>query len=147
MSKILAVTASLVLLSVPLGARCGCDTTCGLSDYNRDLLLEYLSNNKSELLASATVKDFFTLTPGGIASPGDAADFAGWPAVTSAEVYTHRIEVFGDTAVLGGKISAAGGPDGKPAPDLGFLSVFRMADGEWLLVAQSLVPFHPGVEP
>jgi hypothetical protein len=147
MSKILAVVASLVLLAVPFSARCGCDTTCGLADYNSDLLREYLLNNNSELLASATVKDFFTLTPGGIATPEEAAATAGRPTIASAEVYTHRIEVYGDTAVLGGKISPAGDPDGEPVPDLGFLSVFRMVDGEWLLVAQSLVPFHPGVAP
>ena len=146
MSNIPVIVASLVLLMLPLSARCGCDTTCGLPDYNRDLLLEYLLNNNSALLASATVEDFFTLSPGGIAAPGEAAATVGRPAVTSAEVYTHRIEFIGDTAVLGGKISAAGGPDGEPV-DLGFLSVFSLVDGEWLLVAQSLVPFNPGVEP
>lgn len=146
MSNIRVTVASLVLLILPLSARCGCDTTCGLSDYNRDLLLEYLLNNNSALLASATVEDFFTLTPGGIAAPGEAAVTAGRASMTSAEVYTHRIEVFGDTAILGGKISGAGGLDGE-AVDLGFLSVFSLVDGQWLLVAQSLVPFNPGVQP
>jgi Domain of unknown function (DUF4440) len=140
MPKLLRLVSILVLASGPATAWSGCDTTCGLSEFNRDLLLEYLLHHNTEPLRAATVEDYFVLTPGGIETRDEALAGAGLVDVTDAEVYTHRIEVSGDTAVLAGKIRASGTLNGRPMPELGFLSVFRMVDGEWFLVARSLVP-------
>ena len=59
-------------------------------------------------------------------------------------MFTHRIEVAGDTAVLAGKIVATGTLGGKPVAELGFLAVYTMQNGKWQLMARSLVPLAAG---
>jgi hypothetical protein len=129
-----------LLLAFSTATPAGCDTTCGLSDYNRDMLLAYIVDNDTGPLEQAATDAFFVVTPGGIESREHVIATVGNLDVTAAEVFTHRIEVLGDTAVLAGKITLDGNLNGRPAPDLGFLSVFRMIDNEWYLVARSLVP-------
>ena len=135
------------LLAMPVVAQCGCDTTCGLSEYNRDLWREYLLNHNIALFEAASADEFFGLSPAGIGAGGlDSEALAGFE-LTAAEVYSQRIEVLGDTAVVAGKIGAEGEIGGQRAPDFGFMSVFRLIDGEWRLVAASLVPQAPGSRP
>ena len=147
MPRIPGYVLSVLLLLVPIGARCGCDTTCGLSDYNRELWREYLLNHNTALMEAASVDDFFGLSPAGIGPQSLSGEILAGFDLTAAEVYSQRIDVHGETAVVAGKIGAEGKVGGRPAPDFGFLSVFRLIDGEWRLVAASLVPQAGGVLP
>jgi hypothetical protein len=137
--------AFLAVLALPAApASAACDTTCGLADYNRDVLVEYLVNNNTAPLEAAALDSFFAMTPAGIETREQVLATNVALEVTDADVYTHRIEVAGDTAVLAGKIVATGTLGGNPMPELGFLAVYTMQDGEWHLMARSLVPLFAG---
>lgn len=118
----------------------GCDTTCGLSEHNRNVLHEYIVNNNAAPLVDSAIDSFFVVTPGGIETRDHVIRSNANLDVSSAEIFTHRIEVVGDTAVLAGKIVAVGTLEGEPMPQLGFLTVYTMIEGEWHLLARSLVP-------
>lgn len=135
---------AICVLAVPAWAGAACDTTCGLSDFNRELMLEYLLNRNTAPLASASVDAYFAVTPGGIETREEALASVDNLDIAQAEVYTHRIEVIGDTAVLAGKVRVEGTIGGRPTPELGFLSVFSLVDGEWRLLARSLTPQAAG---
>lgn len=140
MQRLLPVILATWALASATGASAACDTTCGLSDFNRDVLLEYLLNRNTAPLEAAAVASFFAVTPAGIEPREHVVATVGNLDIAHAEVFTHRIEVLGDTAVLAGKIVVDGTIGGKTAPELGFLSVYKMLDGEWRLVARSLTP-------
>ena len=131
---------SLLVCPLLVQAQGGCDTTCGLSEHNREVLLEYLVNNNTAPLEEGALESFFVVTPAGIESLEHVMRTNSNVDVSRAEVFTHRIEVIGDTAVLAGKIVAEGTLGNGQMPELGFLTVYTMVDGEWRLAARSLVP-------
>lgn len=63
-----AVLLTCVATCLPSPAHSACDTTCGLADHNREVLLEYILNNNTAPLDDAALTSFFAVTPAGIES-------------------------------------------------------------------------------